>query len=159
MSRRARWLDIVMLRWSVVFSLAGFLALSSGASADGQSKPSDLEARLVPLLTATTTKWNTGDLDGFIAPYGGDATYMTKDGPVQLADIRRHYATKYFAPGIERRKLHYEQVSVRPLGDDYAVMTGRYVLEGKEGPPLTGWFTLVWGKTARGWRILHDHSS
>ena len=137
----------------------GVVALSSGANANEQAKPSALEARLVPMLTATAVNWNAGDLEGFIAPYGDSATYMTKDGPVHRADMRRHYETKYFAPGIERGTLHFEQISVRPVGEDYALMTGRYVLEGRGAAPQTGWFTLVWGKTAGGWRILHDHSS
>jgi ketosteroid isomerase-like protein len=135
------------------------LALSSSASAHAPSKPSTLEARLVPMLVATAANWNKGDLEGFIAPYGDSATYMTVDGPVHRADMRRHYETKYFAPGVQRQTLHYEQLSVRPLGDHYALMTGRYVLDGGAAPPRTGWFTLVWGETPDGWRILHDHSS
>jgi ketosteroid isomerase-like protein len=140
----ARWIAVLTLRLS---------------EPGEQSKPSALDAQLVTMLNATAVNWNEGDLEGFIAPYADSATYMTKDGPVQRSDMRRHYETKYFAPGTERRTLHFEQLTVRPLGEDYALMTGRYVLKGREATPQTGWFTLVWTKTPRGWRILHDHSS
>ena len=135
------------------------LVPSSALRAREASTPAALEGRLSALLNATAVNWNDGDLDGFIAPYGDSATYMTTDGPIHRADMRRHYETKYFAAGMKRRTLHFEQLSVRPMGDDYALMTGRYVLEGGTAPPQTGWFTLVWGKTPAGWRILHDHSS
>jgi ketosteroid isomerase-like protein len=36
-------------------------------------------------------------------------------------------------------------------------VTGHFVLGGG-GAARSGWFTLVWVRTATGWRILHDHS-
>jgi ketosteroid isomerase-like protein len=156
-NRRVRRFNPSTLRLLALVATTSVIGPSSGLRAHAQA--TGLEAGLVSLLNATAVNWNEGDLEGFIAPYGESATYMTKDGPVHRADMRRHYETKYFAAGVERRKLHYEQLAVRPLGDHYALMTGRYVLDGGVAPPQTGWFTLVWNETPEGWHILHDHSS
>jgi len=142
-----------------LITLVTAVAPSSHLRAREPSTSSSLEGRLVAMLNATAVNWNEGDLEGFIAPYDDSATYMTKDGPIHRSDMRRHYETKYFTAGAKRRTLHFEQLAVRPLGDRYALMTGRYVLEGAAAPPQTGWFTLVWGETPAGWRVLHDHSS
>jgi len=143
----------------VLIALVTAVAPSPDLRAREPSTSSALEGRLVAMLNATAVNWNEGDLEGFIAPYDDSATYMTKDGPIHRADMRLRYETKYFAAGVKRRTLHFEQLSVRPLGDHYALMTGRYVLEAGAASPQTGWFTLVWGETPAGWRVLHDHSS
>ncbi|HZF68617.1 MAG TPA: DUF4440 domain-containing protein, partial [Gemmatirosa sp.] len=54
--------------------------------------------------------------------------------------------------------LRFERVEARPLGADHALVTSRFVLAGGEAAEKSGWFTLVWVRTADGWRILHDHS-
>ena len=43
------------------------------------------------------------------------------------------------------------------LGPEAALVTGRFDLDRKE--PATGRFTLVFRKTNRGWKIIHDHTS
>jgi len=50
----------------------------------------------------------------------------------------RHDETKYFAAGVKRRTVYLERLTVRSFGDDDALMTGRYVLEGRAAPPRTG---------------------
>jgi ketosteroid isomerase-like protein len=103
--------------------------------------------------------WNRGDLDGFIAPYDGASTFMTPAGPIGKRAMRERYAARYFTGGVPDQQLRFEQLTVRPLGGDHALMTGRFVLSGGGKPEQTGWFTLVWMRTAQGWRIVHDHSS
>lgn len=125
----------------------------------GCSRPAPLDRdRLVADFTATTAKWNEGDLEGFIAPYSAVTTFMTPQGPIGRDAMRTRYASKYFGPGQSRQRLHFESITVRPLGDDHALMTGRFVLE-SDAPAQTGWFTLVWVREGDTWRILHDHSS
>jgi beta-aspartyl-peptidase (threonine type) len=114
---------------------------------------------LISQLQATTVNWTRGDLDGFIAPYAPQSTYMTSEGPVDRATMREHYRTRYFSGSTTPRPLRFEQITVRPLGDDHALMTGRFVLSGDGKADQSGWFTLVWLRTVDGWRILHDHSS
>ena len=55
--------------------------------------------------------------------------------------------------------MRFDQLDVRALGDDHALMTGRFTLAGGGKPEQTGRFSLVWLRSAQGWKILHDHSS
>lgn len=48
---------------------------------------------------------------------------------------------------------------MRPLGRDAALANGHFLLRGGGLPEQSGWFTLVWLRTAHGWRAVHDHSS
>jgi ketosteroid isomerase-like protein len=45
------------------------------------------------------------------------------------------------------------------LGKDYALMTGGFTLYGNGITERSGRYSLVWQHTAKGWKILHDHSS
>jgi ketosteroid isomerase-like protein len=118
----------------------------------------DAEA-LVRLLVATTDEWNRGNLEAFIAPYARDSTFMTAAGPVGRDLMVRRYREKYFAGGRPLQALRFEELEVRALGPDHALMTGRFVLSGGALAEQSGRFTLVWVRTPEGWRILHDHSS
>ncbi len=44
------------------------------------------------------------------------------------------------------------------LGKNAALVTGKFVISGAGKPDRTGWFTSVWEKTKKGWRMIHDHS-
>ena len=114
---------------------------------------------LVTMLERTTSAWNAGDLDGFITLYDESSTFMTPAGPIGRTEMRARYQTRYFSGGRPDQQLRFEQMRVRRLGSDYAVMTGRFVLSGGGKPEQSGWFTLVWARTPQGWKILHDHSS
>jgi len=134
-------------------------AVGAGLAAQAPDRPPLDPAALVAQLQASATSWNNGDLDGFIAPYAAESRYMTSEGPIGRDAMKARYAGKYFGAGKKPRPLRFEQAEVRALGDDHALMTGRYILGGDGQPDQSGWFTLVWVRTPAGWRILHDHSS
>jgi uncharacterized protein (TIGR02246 family) len=117
------------------------------------------EAALMQAIQATAGAWNRGDIDGFMAPYATSATYMTPAGLIGVAAMRARYLTKYFTGASPDQQLRFDQLDVRALGADHALMTGRYTLTGGGKPDQTGRFTLVWVRTPAGWRIIHDHSS
>ena len=114
---------------------------------------------LIRALNATAEMWNRGNVDGFMAPYAKLATYMTSSGLIGVDAMRTRYLAKYFTGAKPDQQLRFDQLDVRPLGADNALMTGRFTLAGGGKPEQTGRFTLVWMRTPAGWRILHDHSS
>jgi ketosteroid isomerase-like protein len=116
-------------------------------------------AAIVRTLMASADDWNRGDLDRFIAPYAVESTFMTPAGPVGRTAMIERYREKYFAGGRPEQALRFDDVEVRMLGSDYALMTGRYLLAGGGLPDRSGRFTLIWVRQADGWRILHDHTS
>ena len=149
MTRAREW--ALFAGFSVMVAMLAKGAAQPGAAAD----PAGLPAALV----ATTDRWNAGDLDGFIAPYAAETTFVTPAGLVGRDAMRARYLARYFTGTRPDQQLRFEQLQVRPLGADHALLTGRFVLTGGGKPEQSGWFTLVWAKTAEGWRIIHDHSS
>ena len=142
--------------------LLTLLLLTPGA--DGPSLASarataNAGPELEAALQATAVAWNGGDIDGFMAPYAADATYMTPAGLLGVDAMRARYLAKYFTGAKPDQQLRFDQLEVRALGTEHALMTGRFTLAGGGKPEQTGRFSLVWLRSAQGWKILHDHSS
>ena len=145
--------------------LAFATACAPAAPAPGSPAPvpatwtSD-EAEIRRLLGESTAAWNRGDLRGHLALYDEGVTFMTRNGPRPgVAAIEESFTRTYFREGQPNQQLRFEQLTVRPLGRDAALANARFVLSGGGAPDQTGWFTLVWMRTADGWRAVHDHSS
>ena len=105
--------------------------------------------------------WNGGNLDAFLSDYAPDTSTTFVDGyrPRRgLAFIRSVYASR-FAPGAHRDSLRFEEFEVRPLGDEHALVTARFILFRDGVTTASGPFTIVMGRRGVGWKILHDHSS
>lgn len=142
----------------LVFVLAGCAARNAAAPAPS-TWPQD-QAEIMAAATASTEAWNRGDLRGHLSIYVDSVTFMTSNGPRPGVDaLEESFARTYFRDGTPNQQLRFEQVVVRPLGRDAALQTGRFVLSGGGDPDQTGWFTLIWLRTAEGWRAVHDHSS
>jgi beta-aspartyl-peptidase (threonine type) len=137
-----------------VFACAAWLA---GSAAPARAD-SDADV-IVRQLVASTEEWNHGDLEGFVAPYAANSTFMTPTGPVGRDAMVARYRDRYFSQGRPQQTLHFEQLDVGMLGSDHALMTGRFVLAGGGLPEQSGRFTLIWVRLPEGWRILHDHTS
>lgn len=118
------------------------------------------ESAIRAALQSSADAWNRGDLKGHLAYYEPDVTFMTGNGPRPGVDaIERAFSEKYFANGAPKQQLRFEQVAVRALGADFALATGRYILEGGGETEQSGWYTTIWQRTPEGWRTIHDHSS
>lgn len=141
------------------FTLAGAPSLFA-AEPSSQADWSAEEARILALSQASADAWNRGDLKGHLAIYSGDMTFMTRTGPRPgVEPLEKAFAEKYFKDGRPRQTLSFDNRVIRRLGPDAALETGRYLLTGGGEPEQSGWFTLVWVRTADGWRVIHDHSS
>ena len=126
----------------------------------GPRLPQADEAEVRRKLQSTADAWNRADLAGHVAPYADSAAFMTGRGPMIGRDkIEASLRRGFWREGKPLQRLRYEHVSVRSLGRDYALVTGRFVLTGGGRDDATGWFTLVWERGAEGWREIHDHSS
>ena len=118
------------------------------------------EAEIRATTQASADAWNRGDLKGHLSFYVDTVSFMTKTGPRPgVTAVEEAFMKTYFRDGRPRQNLRFEQMVVRPLGGDAALETGRFVLSGGGEPEQSGWFTLVWVRTADGWRAVHDHSS
>jgi uncharacterized protein (TIGR02246 family) len=143
--------------------LAACAAPAAGPAAGPAPVPASWsadEAQIRAAMAASAEAWNRADLRGHLAIYVDSVTFMTKTGPRPgVAAIEQSFTSAFFRDGRPKQNLAFEQMVVRPLGRDAALGTGRFVLSGGGEPEQTGWFTLVWVRTAEGWRAVHDHSS
>ena len=151
--------------------LAGACGAPSGSGGSGSAAPEErhavapeeaagIEADVRALLEAQAGAWNEGDLVRFVADYldsprlrfvsGGSVRYGADD---VLDRYRRTYPDRA-AMGV----LTFTDLDVRVLSDEYVFVFGRYNLE-REGDAPTGLFTLLFERTADGWKISHDHTS
>ncbi len=141
-------------------SLLGAIILAaSGRPAVEALKESDRTA-IVAVLTSQQNDWNKGDIHGFMAGYW-NSTELTFAGtrgftrgwqPV-LARYEKNYADKA-AMGT----LDFQELELRSLGPDAALVLGKWQLQRQAGD-VGGIFTLVFQKFPDGWRIVHDHTT
>ncbi|HEX8118224.1 MAG TPA: nuclear transport factor 2 family protein [Pyrinomonadaceae bacterium] len=121
--------------------------------------PADAAAQIRATLDSTAEGWNRGDLAQYLAAYTESATEMLSDGPHGGVEaIEKTMREGFWKTGRPLQQLRYEHVVVRMLGKEHALVTGQYVLTGGGRPERTGWFTTVWSRTPKGWRMIHDHS-
>lgn len=139
------------------------LALVACAALDRRAQENiraEDDAQMRAAIQASADAWNRGDLKGHLAIYDASVTVMTKNGPRPTIEaIEQSFAQAYFVDGKPKQTLRMERVDIRSLSPDSALMTGRFILAGGGAPEQSGWFTLVWVRTAVGWRAVHDHTS
>ncbi|HXI21846.1 MAG TPA: nuclear transport factor 2 family protein [Gemmatimonadales bacterium] len=110
-------------------------------------------------MRASAEAWNRGDIDGHVAMYTDSATMMTRNGPITgRGTIEGLLARAFWRDGKPLQQLSFDDLVVRPLGRDYALLTGKFTLSGGGKPDVSGRYSLVWERTPAGWRIIHDHS-
>ncbi len=147
------------MTWSTTaVALAAALVLGAGgAEAQG---PDATRGKIQTMLDESASAWNRGDLDGHLADNADSIAFMTRKGPIvgkaKTADALRR---SFFKDGKPIQQLRFEQVTIRPLGDDHALVVGRFILDGGGQPEHSGWFSTIWERQAAGWRVIHDHSS
>ena len=142
-----------------LFLLAACFLLSVSVFAQTQPKMSKDEQQLRALLNGTAEGWNKGDLPQYLSVYTPDATEMRSTGPAGgVEKIEETMKNGFWKTGRPIQVLRYENVVVRMLGKEGALVTGQYILSGADRPDRTGWFTSVWKKTKDGWKMIHDHS-
>jgi beta-aspartyl-peptidase (threonine type) len=118
-------------------------------------------AAIQRVLDDQAKAWNKGDLPGFMKGYleSDDLSFFSGNNKTKgwKATLDR-YQKRYQADGKEMGKLTFDELSIELLGNDHALVRGRFRLQMKNESP-TGIFTLILRKTPAGWRIIHDHTS
>jgi ketosteroid isomerase-like protein len=139
-----------MLRCFVVLIAAALLAAASP----------DQDIRSV--LDRQVNAWNRGDVHGFMDGYADleSTTFVgakiTKGHAQVLSDYLKRYPTKA-AMGT----LRFSDLEIKLLGADYVSVIGRWHLDRDKaaGGEAGGIFTLLFQRTAGGWKIILDHTS
>lgn len=141
-------------------ALVASLLATSGCAGPQTFTQADTRA-VTDVLDEQAAAWNRGDLAGFMAAYERSPELIFTSG----SNVRRgwqttfdKYRARYGEDQSSMGKLSFEVLDLRALGRDGAVMLGKWRLT--DTPQAgEGVFSLVFLRTADGWRIVHDHTS
>lgn len=147
------------MRHSTIARFLVFLALSPSLAFAQTNRGSD-ESQIRQVLERQQQAWNRGDIEEFMAGYEkSEALVFTSGGIVHrgwdstLVRYRESYPDRQ-AMG----RLRFSDLEITLLGASGAVVLGRWELQRVSDRPH-GVFTLVFRRTRRGWKIVHDHTS
>lgn len=141
--------------FAITILLSSVLFISCASSRNATSTTNEI----ITSMNKAAEDWNKADLDAYMALYDTASTFMLPNGPIGITGMKANYEKGFFVNGKPKQNLRYEEMVVRPLGKDYALLTGKFVLYGNDLKDRTGRYTLVFVHRNEGWRILHDHSS
>ncbi len=112
------------------------------------------------VLDAQVAAWNRGDIDGFMNGYeqSGQTIFVSGDTLTRGWQTVLDRYKKNYDSRDKMGTLAFTELEIKPLSEFYAVATGRWQLTRAEDTPH-GRFTLVFRRTATGWKIVHDHTS
>ena len=146
-----------------------FAWMQAGTQAVAQGAAKADKAAIQSVIDAQVTAWNQGDIPAFMASY--------EDSP-ETTFVGTASVNKGFQPILERYKkgyatkdqmgtLTFKDLDIRLLPSssgvtEYAVVTGRFHLDRSAKGTATkddGIFSLVWHKSAGGWKIVLDHTA
>jgi ketosteroid isomerase-like protein len=140
------------------FALLPLLFIMAFIKVQAQTSNEIATKEIISAMDSSANEWNRGHLGAFMNIYDPSATMMMAKGPVGLDAIRSLYETKYFNGNMPKQNLRYSDMEARLLGNDYALLTGKFTLYGNNLPERSGIYSLVLIHTKNGWKILHDHS-
>ena len=118
------------------------------------------EAAIRKVLDQQALDWNRGDIRAFMTSYTDDALYVGKEVTRGAAKVQARYLQRY--PNKDAMgETKFTDVEVHLLGTDHAYVIGRYYLTRSTaaGGNTNGIFSLVFRKTAAGWKIILDHTA
>ena len=148
--------------------LAGCALLLAVAGTAVAASPGGDAAAIRQVMDQQQEAWNRGDVAGYMRGYkdAPDTTFVgssVRKGYRAIFDsYRKHYATKE-----QMGRLTFSELDVRLLSAAdgqvrHAAVTGRFHLDRTAHGGTSkddGVFSLLWEKTADGWKIILDHTS
>ena len=163
MSRASPTRGLVALSMGVgLFALASGCRIGPSTQTRGAREDApDLHTQIDQILRLSAAAWNGGELAGFMIHYhrAPTTTYIGAGGLLTgFERIEARYAPS-FAPGARRDSLRFVELRTRPLGQDHALATARYVLSRNGETTSTGPFTLLFLRVEGAWKIIHDQSA
>lgn len=142
-----------------------FVAIALAIPAESQQPLTTVPQEQLDVIKVLLTQeeaWNRGDLEAFAQTYKDSPDTLLISGVVSrgfanLVDAYRKNYPDRAAMGT----LSFSELEAHPLDERFAVVVGRFSLERskKEGGNAQGVFSLVLEKTAKGWKIVVDHTT
>jgi ketosteroid isomerase-like protein len=138
------------------------LLLAGLAHAAPASSTAAEQTAIRKVLDAQVEAWNRGDVTAFMQGYDNapTTTFVGKTLAHGYANVLARYQ-KNFGSHEKMGTLNFTDLEITQLDPQIATVTGRYRLARSStgGGDASGIFSLVFKKTAAGWKIVLDHTS
>jgi ketosteroid isomerase-like protein len=136
-----------------------FFVTASGKPGAEKMKDTDRTA-ILAVLTTQQNDWNKGDIPGFMAGYwnSSELTFAGTRGFTRGWQPVMERYEKNYADKAVMGSLDFQELELRSLGPDAALVLGKWHLQRQAGN-IGGIFTLVLQRFPEGWRIVHDHTT
>ena len=155
----------MFLRYRLFCLTLAILAFVLFVPVQAQQVDPMLQFQLSSQLQKSASRWNRGDLDGFLQDYlQSEEMTFTSGGRILrgFEALNQRYKKSYGDSAQTMGQLSFSDLEGWRLGPDQALVLGRWRLERDEvGATQTdeGVFTLVMVQINGEWKILHDHTS
>jgi uncharacterized protein (TIGR02246 family) len=120
------------------------------------------EQEIRKVLDDQVAAWNRGDIAAFATGYNDspDTVFIGKTVARGYGQMVERYKKTYPTPE-KMGKLGFSDLEFRILDAKYVDVIGHFHLERTDagGGNAEGVFTLLFQKTAKGWKIIQDHTS
>jgi len=114
------------------------------------------------LMEDQEKSWNSGNIDDFMIPYwkNDSLIFLGKSGVnYGWEKINNNYKNNY-KNTIEMGRLEFNNLICKSLNDTTHIVTGKwsiYRLDSSKN--IGGYYTLIWIKKDKDWKIIYDHTS
>ena len=145
---------------TVLFFAAVAAAAQVAQQPTSPAKPVTPEAQIRAVLFRQEAAWNRGDTEAFLQGYAANTTFLGDKITRGLNELRVRYQSHY-PTAASMGHLTFSDLEVHMLGGDCAYAIGHWRLErtAEGGGDTGGYFSLVFRKTEKGWKIILDHTT
>ena len=142
-----------------LFSVATALIALTAANLNAADSAA-VQSAVRAVLDQQVKDWNAGDIEKFMRGYDrSEKTRFASGGNITLgwqAVMDRYRRT--YSDRAAMGTLTFSDLDITVASEDTALAFGRWHLKRDKDEP-SGLFTLLFRKTADGWKIVHDHTS
>ena len=152
-----------MLKIASVLAVTLLLAVPTpGQKPENAETASADESVIHTIMLKSASEWNKGDLDSFATMYknSSDTLFVANRVSHGYAGMLESYRKNYATPEA-RGTLTYTNLEIHRLDSHFATVVGNCHLERDSiaGGNFDCIFSLVFERTADGWKIILGHSS
>lgn len=139
------------------------LVAAAAAPAAAADRAAVARAEVQTALDDSAAAWSAGDLDRFMTLYEDTPATAYVSGEklvIGYRAIRDMYASRFGGGSAAAMgSLSLEMLQFQLLDPDHGFVIGRYHLKRAADPAeLSGLTTLLFHRTAAGWRVVSDHT-
>lgn len=135
----------------IFFLLIHFFSFSPAQKKD--------EILIRKVLENQQISWNNGDIPRFMKGYwkSDSLMFVSKSGVTYGWLTTLDHYTKSYPDSISMGKLNFTLLHLNPLANHYFFVVGKWYLKRRIGD-LQGYFTLLFKKINKQWKIIVDHT-